>query len=185
MTTHEIELKTLMLASLDGDAASHRTLLDQLSRHLRAFYKRHLARIGRGPEEAEDLVQEALLAIHLKRHTFDVETLLTPWVHAIARYKLIDYLRRNRASQANLPIGDHNELAAADDQIAVESTHDIGQLLNRLPTKVRHAIESVKLEGRSVAETAVRYDMTESGVKVSIHRGIKALAKLIGRETRA
>lgn len=61
-------------------------------------------------------MQEALLAIHLKRHTFDVETLLTPWVHAIARYKLIDYLRRNRASQANLPIGDHNELAAADDQ---------------------------------------------------------------------
>ena len=78
MTSHETELKALMLASLDGDAASHRTLLDQLSRHLRAFYERHLARIGRGPEEAEDLVQEALLAIHLKRHTFDVETLLTP-----------------------------------------------------------------------------------------------------------
>ena len=71
MTTHEIELKALMLASLDGDAASHRALLDRLSRHLRAYYKGKLARIGRGAAEAEDLVQEAVLAIHLKRHTYD------------------------------------------------------------------------------------------------------------------
>ncbi len=37
-----------MLASLDGDAASHRALLDQLSRRLRAYYKGKLAAIGRG-----------------------------------------------------------------------------------------------------------------------------------------
>ena len=71
MTTHEIELKALMLASLDGDAASHRALLDRLSRRLRAYYKGKLARIGRGAAEAEDLVQEAILAIHFKRHTYD------------------------------------------------------------------------------------------------------------------
>src|SRR5467141_1743505 len=71
MTTHEVELKALMLASLDGDAASHRALLDRLSRRLRAYYKGKLARIGRGAAEAEDLVQEAVLAIHLKRHTYD------------------------------------------------------------------------------------------------------------------
>src|SRR5207245_6644763 len=89
MTTLEIEFKSLMLASLDGDAASHRALLDQLSRRLRAYYKAKLAAIGRGTSEAEDLVQEAVLAIHLKRHTYDPREPLTPWVHAIARYKLI------------------------------------------------------------------------------------------------
>jgi RNA polymerase sigma-70 factor (ECF subfamily) len=89
MTTQEIELKALMLASLDGDAASHRALLDRLSRRLRAYYKGKLARIGRGSAEAEDLVQEAVLAIHLKRHTYAPDEPLTPWVHAIARYKLI------------------------------------------------------------------------------------------------
>jgi RNA polymerase sigma-70 factor (ECF subfamily) len=76
-----------MLASLDGDAASHRALLERLSRRLRAYFKGKLTGIGRGISEAEDLVQEAVLAIHLKRHTYDPTEPLTPWVHAIARYK--------------------------------------------------------------------------------------------------
>lgn len=184
MTTQELELKALMLASLNGDVASHRMLLDRLSRHLRAYYKRRLARLGRGGEEAEDLVQESLLAIHLKRHTYDTETLLTPWVHAVARYKLIDYLRRSRAG-LEVPIEAADEFIAGDDHVAAESTYDIKRLLAQLPVKARQAIEGVKLEGNTVAETAVRYGMSESGVKVNIHRGLKALAALIRRESRA
>lgn len=185
MQSPEPELKALMLASLGGDAAAHRTLLDRLSRHLRGYYRRHLVRSGRGAEEAEDLVQEAVLAIHLKRHTFDGETLFTPWVHAIARYKLIDYLRRNRLSQSSVPIEDHRDLLASDDQASIESTHDLGRLLDALPEKTRRTIQAVKLEGKSVAETAARYQMSESNVKITIHRGLKTLAALIGRETRA
>src|SRR5713101_9714182 len=104
MTTYEVELKALVLASLNGDAASHRALLDRLSRRLRAYYKGKLAGIGRGASEAEDLVQEAVLAIHLKRHTYDPVEPLTPWVHAVARYKLIDFLRRTRTSSSDVPI---------------------------------------------------------------------------------
>jgi len=184
MTTGELELKALMLASLDGDAASHRMLLERLSGHLRAYYKRKLARLGRRGEEAEDLVQESLLAIHLKRHTFDTGTLLTPWVHAIARYKLIDYLRRSRAG-SEVPIEAADELTGFDDHVAAESTYDIGRLLAQLPIKARQAIEGVKLEGKTVAETAAQYGMSESGVKVNIHRGLKVLAALIRRESRA
>src|SRR5450756_2355467 len=99
MTTNEIELRALMTASLGGDAVAHRNLLNRLSCHLRAYYQGRFARIGRSATEAEDLVQEALMAIHTRRHTYDPAELLTPWVHAIARYKLIDYLRRTRASQ--------------------------------------------------------------------------------------
>src|SRR5260370_7126727 len=98
MTTLEIELKELMLASLDGDAASHRALLDQLSRRLRAYYKGKLAAIGRGASEAEDLVQDAVLAIHIKRHTYDPPHPLTPWSHSIPPYQLIDFLRRTPPS---------------------------------------------------------------------------------------
>jgi RNA polymerase sigma-70 factor (ECF subfamily) len=94
MATIEAELKSLMVAGLAGDAAAHRILLDRLSRRLRAYYKGRLARIGRSATEAEDLVQEALLAIHIQRHTYDPGEPLTPWVQAIARYKLIDHLRR-------------------------------------------------------------------------------------------
>src|SRR6195256_3253874 len=112
MTIHEIELKALMLASLDGDAASHRALLARLSRRLRAYYKGKLAGLGRDASEAEDLVQEAVLAIHIKRHTYDPAEPLTPWVHAIARYKLIDFLRRNRAALADVPIDQADEVMA-------------------------------------------------------------------------
>lgn len=185
MSALESELKKLMLAGLNGDAGAHRALLGRLGRHLRGYFKRHLVQSGRGPEEAEDLVQETLLAIHLKRHTFDVETRLTPWIHAVARYKLIDFLRRNRISQSSVPIEDQRDLMAIDDQASIESTHDLGRLLGSLPEKTRRTIEAVKLGGKSVAETAARYQMSESNVKITIHRGVKALAVLIGKETRA
>ena len=184
MTTLEIELKALMLASLDGDAASHRSLLDRLSRRLRAYYKAKLVAVGRGIAEAEDLVQEAILAIHLKRHTYDSREPFTPWVHAIARYKLIDFLRRNRVSLAQVPIDEADEVMARDDNANADSTHDIRRLLQRLPGGMQCAIKAVKLDGMSVAEAARRCGLSESGVKVNIHRGLKALAASIARETR-
>jgi RNA polymerase sigma-70 factor (ECF subfamily) len=184
MPTLEVELKALMLASLDGDAVSHRWLLDRLSRRLRAYYKAKLLTVGRGMAEAEDLVQEAILAIHIKRHTYDPREPLTPWVHAIARYKLIDFLRRNRASLAEVPIDEADEVMAHDDAAGAESTYDIRRLMQRLPQGMQCAIEAVKLDGLSVAEAARRCGLSESGVKINIHRGIKTLAALIARETR-
>ena len=185
MTTDEIDLKTLMLASLEGHAASHRALLSRLSGRLRAYYRGKLARIGRGAAEAEDLVQEAILAIHLKRHTYDPAEPLTPWVHAIARYKLIDFLRRTRTSLTDVPIDEADAIAAHDDNVDAESTFDIGRLMERLPKNMRCSIEAVKLDGLSIAEASVRCRISESGVKMSIHRGLKTLAAMIARETQA
>ena len=178
-----MELKALMLASLDGSAVSYRALLERLSSRLRAYYKGKLARVGRGATEAEDLMQEVLLAIHLKRHTYDTGEPFTPWVYTIARYKLIDYLRRTR-SAASVPIDEGTQVMAQDDNAAAESSHDVRKLLRRLPEKVRCSIECVKLEGRTVAEAAVRCDISESGVKINIHRGLRALATFIAQETK-
>src|SRR5216684_2310271 len=164
MTSNESELKRLMIAGLAGDSAAHRALPGRLSKHLRAFYKNMMPSYGRGDSDAEDLVQEVLIAIHTRRHTYDPNELLTPWVYAIARYKLIDYLRRNRASLANVPI------------------EDAGELLAQLPLKMRRAIPYVKLDGLSVSEAAVRSGMSESAIKVNIHRGLKALSASISRE---
>ena len=182
MTTGEMELKALMLASLDGSAGSYRSLLERLSSRLRAYYKGKLARVGRGATEAEDLVQEVLLAIHLTRHTYDTRELFTPWVHTIARYKLIDYLRRTRTA-ASVPIDEGTEVMAQDDHADAESSYDVRKLLGRLPEKVRCSIVCVKLEGRSVAEAAERCGISESGVKINIHRGLRTLATFIARET--
>src|SRR5258708_3149299 len=125
MMMQEAELKDLMKAGLRGDSAAYGTLLDRLSRHLRAYYKGKLVRIGRTAAEAEGLVQETLMAIHAQRHTYDPAELLMPWVYAIARYKLIDHLRRNRASLADVPLDNAGELAARDDHVGAESAHDI------------------------------------------------------------
>jgi RNA polymerase sigma factor (sigma-70 family) len=184
MTTHEIELKALMLASLNGDAASYRMFLGRLSGRLRAYYKGKLTGIGRGASEAEDLVQEAVLAIHIKRHTYNPAEPLTPWVHAIARYKLIDFLRRTRTSISDVPIDEADMIMARDDNVDAESTYDVKRLMERLPKNMRCAIEAVKLDGRSIAEAAEKCGISESGVKVNVHRGLKTLAALIARETR-
>lgn len=179
MATNEVELQALMVASLDGDAAAYRALLNRLSSHLRAYYKNKLTGIGRSETEAEDLVQDTLMAIHTRRHTYDPGQLFTPWVHAIARYKLIDHLRHTKGSMADLPIEDASEAVAQDDHTGAESALDLNRLLARLPDKMRRAIQSVKLDGLSVTETAARCGMSESAVKVSVHRGLKAMAAAI------
>ena len=184
MAANEAELWALMKASLRGDAAAYRTLLSRLSANLRAYYKGRLARIGRSAAEAEDLMQDALVAIHTRRHTYDPAQALTPWVYAIARYKLIDHLRHTRASMADLPIEDAKEITAQDDYVGTESANDLTKLMNQLPEKMRRAIQAVKLDGLSVAEAASRCGMSESAVKVNVHRGLKALTASIAREKR-
>jgi RNA polymerase sigma-70 factor (ECF subfamily) len=182
MAANDAELRALMRASLSGDAVAYRTLLTRLSVNLRAYYKGKLARIGRSATEAEDLTQEALMAIHTRRHTYHPGEPLTPWVYAIARYKLIDHLRRTRASMADLPIENAEEVMAQDDYVGTESANDITRLLGQLPDKMRRAIQAVKLDGLSVAEAASQCGMSESAVKVNVHRGLKTLIASIARE---
>ena len=183
--TKESDLKALMTASLEGDSNAHRSLLTALSGHLRSYYKSRLLRSGRTAEEAEDLVQEALIVIHTQRHTYDPEQPLTPWVYAIARYKLIDHLRRTRTTTTDVPLENADNILASDDNAAAESQFDLAKLLERLPERMRLSLQYVKLEGLSVAEAANRCGISQSAVKVNVHRGLKILTALIARETRA
>ena len=98
MSGREDELRGLLVRGLAGDAAAYHAFLKELSGFLRAYLRRRLARI---PDDVEDLVQETLLAVHNQRHTYDAAQPVTAWVHAIARYKMIDLLRR-RAGREGL-----------------------------------------------------------------------------------
>jgi RNA polymerase sigma-70 factor (ECF subfamily) len=183
--SHEPALRTLMLASLNGDAAAHKALLEALSGHLRAYFKHQLARINRGPADAEDLVQETLIAVHTRRHTYDRSQPFTPWLYAVARYRLVDYLRRTKASMANVPIEEAEKALAGDDPSAVESGLDLQKLMAQLSPKTRQAIQYVKLDGLSVSEAAARSGMSQSAIKVSVHRGLKALSGLVRQGSRS
>ena len=180
MQLTEERLRSLMLQSLSGDGASYRMFLDELSLHLRSFLRR---RLTRQPEEIEDIVQELLLAIHNQRHTYDARLPLTVWVHAIARYKVIDWLRRrSRHDLLNDSLDEREELfAAPDDTGAAEASLDIAKLLQQLPDRQRLPIQYVKIEGGSVADAAKRIGISESAVKIGIHRGLKRLAASIVR----
>jgi RNA polymerase sigma-70 factor, ECF subfamily len=179
---HERKLRALMIASLDGDSGSYHQLLERLTSHLRAYYRNRFARIGHGPTEAEDLMQEALIAIHTHRHTYDRSQPFTPWIHAIARYKFLDYLRRTKSSFKDLPLENAHELTLNSDMPAVDSGLDLQRLLSEISSKAREAIQYVKLGGLSVSEAAARSGMSESAVKVAVHRGLKALALRIRQE---
>lgn len=171
----EQRLRTLMLAGLQGDQAAYHTFLMELTGHLRAFVRRRLYGM---PDEVEDVVQETLLAVHNARHTYRAEQPLTAWVYAIARYKLLDFLRGRSRHTARLePLDDFIDILADCEAMPTHDARlDVDGLLEQLPDKQRLPIVHVKLQGLSVAETARLTGLSESAVKVGIHRGLKALA---------
>lgn len=177
MIAAEPELKALMLAALAGDAAAYRSLLAKLAGNLRAFYAR---RLGSARADAEDLVQETLIAIHARRETYDRTQPLTAWAYAIARYKLIDHFRKAKLRHT-LPLDDAGALFATDESESAGAKHDVNKLLATLPAKSQAVIRAVKLDGLTSAEAAKATGMSETAVKVSVHRAMKKLSGTVER----
>lgn len=174
MAASEERLRDLLVRGLAGDAAAYHAFLRELSAHLRAFLRRRLAKL---PDDVEDIVQETLLAVHNQRHTYDAAQPLTAWVHAIAKYKLVDQLRRRRNRDLLTDsLEDRGELLLAAEDESAQARRDIGKLLEQLPDRHRLPIVHVKLQGLSVVEAARVTGMSESAIKVGVHRGLKALA---------
>lgn len=173
----EIDLQALFLSGLKGNEADYARFLRELSTHLRGFLR---ARLLRQPDEIEDLLQEVLLAVHNGRQTYQASQPLTAWVFAIARYKLADFFRsRSRHDGLNDSIDDTDELFAEPCLEPAQASRDLDKLLEELPDKQRLPIMHVKLEGLSVTETARITGLSESAVKIGVHRGLKALAAII------
>lgn len=172
----EEELRELMLMSLDGHSESYQRLLHQISTLIRAYLRRRLVR---APEEIEDLLQETLLAIHSKRHTYRKDEPFTPWLYAVARYKMIDCLRRRSKHEAlNVPFEDDMDWLARSDSEASESKKVLDKMLESLPDNQRLPIQHTKLDGLSVSEAAAITGMSISAIKVGVHRGMKALERM-------
>jgi RNA polymerase sigma-70 factor (ECF subfamily) len=158
-----------MIAGRAGDAGAYRALLGALTRHLRAYYLRRV-----GPGAAEDLVQETLIAIHTRQGTYDAAQPFTSWVFGIARYKLIDEYRRSKR-RTTVPLDEAPELFAGDEAEASMARRDVEKLLEKLPEAKRRLVRDIKIDGESVADVAARTGMSETAVKVSVHRAIKSL----------
>ncbi len=177
MQDSEAQLRAWMTGGLDGDAAAQAALLRALVPLLRAFFRR---RLRDGGDDVEDLVQETLIAVHMRRATYDRERSFTAWLYAVARYRLIDHVRRRRVS---VPIEGLEEILAAEGfEDASAARMDVDRLLSGLSLKQARAIRDTHIEGLSIAEAAQGAGIGESDVKVSVHRGLKALAARIRGE---
>lgn len=171
MTDREAQFKALMQRGLAGDVAAWRVLLTDLGGHLRPFFTR---RLFDGGSDAEDLVQETLIAIHAKRATWDPSQSFTGWAYAIARHKLVDHLRR-QGRRPTHPIEEASVLFADHTVEDGATKADLGRCLSLLPVRQRRLIEDVRLQGLSVAEAAERHGYSVTAAKVSLHRGLKTL----------
>lgn len=169
-----------MRSALDGDAAAYDRFLRAVTPHLRSMARRRCEQFGAPAGEAEDIVQEVLIAVHLKRGTWDPGRPIGPWLSTIVRNKLIDALRR-RGRRVDVPLEDVMATLGAEDA-AVSDRLDAESVLARLREPQRDIVRSISLEGAGVKETAARLKMSEVAVRVSLHRALKALAALYRSE---
>lgn len=164
----------LMAAAQQGQGAPYCQLLEEIRRWLVRFYVRRLP-----PAFVEDAVQDTLIAIHEKRHTYDPQRPFQPWLVAVARYKWIDRLRvMKRSATDDLP----EDIAIGDHECTVTSAVVLGDLLGRLKPAQAEAIRLVRLEGWSVEEVSVKTGQSPTLVKVNVHRGMVRLAGLIKQQ---
>jgi len=180
MRADEGQLRVWMIGGLDGDADAHACLLRALVPLLRAFFRRRLQ--SGGDDDVEDLVQEVLIAVHNRRATYDRDRVFTAWLYSIARYKMVDQFRRSRQT---VPIeGLEDILVTEGFEASSNARLDVIGLLETLPAKQAQAIRATKIDGASVAEAAIAAGIGESDIKVSVHRGLKALAARISGQAR-
>ena len=172
MRASEDQLRVWMIGGLDGDSRAYTALLEALVPMLRSFYGR---RMRDAAEDIEDLVQETMIAIHTRRASYDRNRMFTAWAYAIARHKMIDLFRRRRVT---VPIEYLEHILISEGfEAATSAKMDIDTLLGGLSSKQARLIRETKIEGISIAEAAQRGGLGESDVKVSVHRGLLALAK--------
>jgi len=175
------DLSSLMRLARQGDDEAYRRFLGQVAAWLRAVVRRGLASAGRGPAESEDIVQEALLAVHLKRETWDPSRPIGPWLRAIARHKLADHLRR-RGFHDHVDIDEWSNAPELAVDVEAPTVIDSRRLLASLPERQRTIVQEISLEGHSAADVAARLGMSEGAVRVALHRALKALAAFYRQE---
>ena len=174
----EDEWTGLMRSAMSGDSAAYHRLLKSVTPVLRAAARRGLARAGQAVDQSEDIVQDILLAVHLKRHTWDVKAPFAPWLFAIARNKLIDALRR-RGKRIFVNIDDFAETLADRGATETASASEVAVQLSSLPPRQRDVLQSIAVESASIKDTAAKFAMSEGAVRVALHRGLASLtAKL-------
>ena len=164
-----------MRAANGGDTAAYRQLLQAITPVLRRVVQARGG--GLGQDSCEDVLQDVLLAIHTKRHTWRQDAPLRPWLYAIARHKVVDAFRA-RGRRIELAIDDIADALAAPQGPDPLAGRGMEELLGALDPRAADIVRGFGLRGETTAETAARLGMTEGAVRVALHRALQTLARL-------
>lgn len=177
----EERMAALMKAALAGDEVAYTDFLRSGGDLVRRVTRR---RVSSGSVvSVEDIVQETLLAVHLKRHTWRSAEPILPWLLTIARYKTVDAFRR-RGVRMMVPIDDMADVLALPESGAeLEDARHIERVVGSLSDGQQKVLRSIAIEGRTIRETANMLEMKETAVRVAFHRGLTAIAARYGRQT--
>lgn len=181
MRGHEDEWTGLMLSANAGNNGAYHRLLKAVAPVLRAAARRGLVRAGQSPDQAEDIVQDILLAVHLKRHTWHEDAPFAPWLFAIARNKLIDALRR-RGRRIFVNIDDFAETLPGEQAEDTLPPSEVMTHLKTLPAGQRDVLQSISVDGLSIKEAAAKLAMSEGAVRVALHRGLSNLSSRMQKD---
>lgn len=170
-----------MMSAQEGDRQAYEDLLTRVASLVHAFVRR---RVGDAPW-CEDVVQETLVALHRARHTYDISRPFAPWMYAIVQNRLVDALRAQRRKLLREVHYLTSEPSSRAPQERDALRADVRRAVAGLPERQRQVIELLKFEDLSVRDVAARLGMSEANVKVTAHRGYRALRRLIEEWTRA
>ncbi len=176
--TDERRWSELMASAQSGNQQDYRQLLQELGNAIAAYLR---ARFGNF-NALEDCVQESLIAIHDARHTYEPARLFRPWLFAIVRHKTIDFFRRKQAYDTMLNQHRHPAASHNNTQPGADTDISSAQLLALLPVQHREALLLTKLQGFSISEAASQLNISESAMKVRIHRALQKARKLLEAE---
>jgi RNA polymerase sigma-70 factor (ECF subfamily) len=175
-----------MRAERRGDSVAYEQMLKEVATALRRSLAPRLVRVGLGAHEAEDLVQEILIGLHTKRDTWDQARPFLPWLHAVARYKLIDFTRHRRRDtrrRVDLRPEDWLEIVESPADGARRSTWEVDRQLAVLPVSQRKVVRAIAVEGASIRNVAQGLATSEGAVRVTVHRAIGRLLEAAASTT--
>jgi RNA polymerase sigma-70 factor, ECF subfamily len=183
MKTREERWAEAMRAERHGNVTAYQCLLAEIADVLRQLIRARLGRLGLNVNDAEDLVQEVLIGLHTKRHTWNEALPFLPWLHAIVRYKLTDAVRqwrREARHRSDVPLNDWSDLLAAPDEDLDRALVDVDRHIAGLPTNQREVVQALAINGTSVRETAQKLGTSEGAVRVILHRALARLTAAAG-----
>lgn len=174
----EQKLKLLLIQSMKGDRASYESFLSLSS----VLIERYLTQLGGRyvqRETVEDLLQEVLITLHEKKHTYREDRALLPWLYAIVRHRYIDYYRSRKRAPAQTSLEEVGDILSTSEQ---PPRHDMEEIMTLLTPKQKEMLYLIKVEGQSYKEAAGTLSMSVSAVKVGVHRLVKSLHGKVDHE---